>query len=69
MKVVLVEAYNFVGIVKRYHGLVRRAYYIIVIEIKDINRDIALQMAFKAINDLAGLDGLVPTFLVYSAYP
>ena len=26
-------------------------------------------MAFKAINDIAGLDGLVLTLLVYSAYP
>jgi hypothetical protein len=29
----------------------------------------ALQMAFKAINDTAGPDGLVPTLLVYSALP
>jgi hypothetical protein len=26
-------------------------------------------MAFKAINDTAGLDGIVPTLLVYSALP
>ena len=25
-------------------------------------------MAVKAVNDTAGLDGLVPTFLVYRAY-
>jgi hypothetical protein len=29
----------------------------------------ALQMAFKAINDSAGPDGLVPTLLVFRAYP
>jgi hypothetical protein len=29
----------------------------------------ALQMAFKAINDSAGPDGLVPTLLVFGAYP
>jgi hypothetical protein len=29
----------------------------------------ALQMTFKAINDLIRLNGLVPTLLVYSAYP
>src|SRR5690348_1952920 len=28
-----------------------------------------LQMAVKAVNDLAGPDGLVPTLLVYGAYP
>ena len=29
----------------------------------------ALQMTFKAINDSVGLEGLVPTLLVYDAYP
>jgi len=29
----------------------------------------ALQMTFKAINDSIRLEGLVPTLLVYSAYP
>jgi hypothetical protein len=29
----------------------------------------ALQIAFKAINDSAGPDGLVPTLLVYGALP
>ena len=28
-----------------------------------------LQMAFKAINDIASLEGLVPTLLVFGAYP
>ena len=26
-------------------------------------------MAFKAINDFTGLDGLIPTLLVFGAYP
>ena len=26
-------------------------------------------MAVKAVNDTAGLDGLIPTLLVYRAYP
>jgi hypothetical protein len=29
----------------------------------------ALQMAFKAINDIAGLNGIVLTLLVYGALP
>jgi len=29
----------------------------------------ALQMALKAINDTAGPEGLVPTLLVFRAYP
>jgi hypothetical protein len=67
-KGVLVKAYNSIGMVKRYHGPIRRAYQIIVSEIPELNKDIALQMAFKAINDSAGPDSLVPTLLVFGAY-
>ena len=69
IKIVPIEAHNSVGIVERYHGPIRRAYLIITAEIPDINRDMGLQMAFKAINDIAGPDGLIPTLLVYGAYP
>jgi len=69
IKIVPVEAHNSIGIVERYHGPIRRAYTIITTEIRDIDKDMALQMAFKAVNDSAGPDGLVPTLLVYGAYP
>ena len=55
--------------VERYYGPLRRIYYIITSKILEINKDIVLQMAFKAINDSAGLDGLIPTLLVFRAYP
>jgi hypothetical protein len=58
-----------VGIVKRYYKLIRRAYTIITTKIPNISKDIALQMAFKAINDIIRLNSLVFTLLVYSAYP
>ena len=38
-------------------------------ECKDIQKELALQMAVKAVNDTAGPDRLVPTLLVYRAYP
>jgi hypothetical protein len=38
-------------------------------EIKGINKDVVLQMAFKVINDTIGLDGIVPILLVYSTLP
>jgi hypothetical protein len=69
VKIIPVEAHNSIGIAERYHGPVRRAYQIIVVEIRDIDKDMALQMAFKAINDSAGPDGLIPTLLVFGAYP
>jgi hypothetical protein len=69
VKIVPVEAHNSVGIVERYHSPIRRAYLIITAEINGINKDTALQMAFKAINDSARPDGIVPTLLVYGALP
>ena len=71
VKEVPVEAHNSVGKVERYHAPLRRAYEIITAELKDehVDKDVILQMAVKAINDTAGLDGLVPTLLVFGAYP
>ena len=63
-----VKAHNSVGIVERYYGPLCRIYYIIIAELLDIGKDIALQMAFKVINDSAGPDGLIPTLLVFRAY-
>ena len=37
-------------------------------ELLDIGKDIALQMAFKAINNSVGPNGLIPTLLVFRAY-
>jgi hypothetical protein len=37
-------------------------------ELLDINKDIALQMAFKAINDSIGPNSLISTLLVFGAY-
>jgi len=54
--------------VERYYGPLRYIYYIIIAKLPDINKDIALQMAFKAINDSTGPNGLIPTLLVFRAY-
>ena len=64
-----VKAHNLVGIVERYYGPLCRIYYIIITELPDISKDMALQMAFKAINDSAGPNGLISTLLVFKAYP
>ena len=55
--------------VKCYYGPLYRIYHIITTELLDISKDIALQMAFKAINNFIGLDGLIFTLLVFRAYP
>jgi hypothetical protein len=70
-KSVPVEAHWSIGLVERYHTVVRRAYQIIQEELagSGIDRDIALQIAVKAVNDTAGPDGIVPTLLVFGAFP
>src|SRR6266702_6586022 len=65
---VLVKAHNLVRMVKRYYGPLCRIYHIITKELLDISKDIALQMAFKAINDSTGPNNFIPTLLVFKAY-
>ncbi len=64
-----IKAYNFIRIIKRYYKLICCIYLIIIAKIPNISKDIALQIAFKAINNIAGLNILVLILLVYSAYP
>jgi hypothetical protein len=66
-----IEAHNSVGKVERYHAPLRWAYEIICDEIgsKQIDKEMILQMAVKAVNNIAGLDGIIPTLLVFGAYP
>ena len=54
--------------VERYYGPLYRIYHIIIIELPDINKDIALQMAFKVINNSVVPNSLTPTLLVFRAY-
>ena len=65
------EAYNSISKVERYYTLLRQVYKIIRTELKEegINNEVYLQIAIKAINDTAGPNGLVPTLLVFRAYP
>ena len=42
VKIVPVESHNSIGIVERYNGPIRRVYSIIVTEIQDISKDMAL---------------------------
>lgn len=68
-KTVPVEAHWSIGIVERYHAVLRRAYTIIAVELPTLDKHQQLQMAVKALNDTAGPNGLVPTLLVFGAYP
>ncbi|KAF1936666.1 hypothetical protein EJ02DRAFT_506416 [Clathrospora elynae] len=69
-KQVPIEAHWSIGKVERYHAPLRRAYEILRAELDArTNNAAVLQMAVKAVNNTAGLDRLVPTLLVFGAYP
>ncbi|KAJ5754195.1 hypothetical protein N7533_003738 [Penicillium manginii] len=71
VKEVPAEAHNSVGKVERYHAPLHRAYEILREELKNknIDREMILQIAVKAINNSAGPDRIIPTLLVFGAYP
>jgi hypothetical protein len=71
VKEVPVEAHQSVGKVERYHAPLRRSYEIIWNETRGENlaKEVVLQIAVKAVNDTAGPNGLIPTLLVFGAYP
>ena len=65
-----VEAHWAVGKIERSHEPLRRAFDIISKEIGSFtDKHTILQMAIKALNDTAGPNGIVPTLLVFGAYP
>jgi len=64
----LIKAYNLVGIIKRYYKLICQAYSIITTKILNISKDIALQIAFKAINNIVRLNKIILILLIYNIY-
>jgi hypothetical protein len=65
-----IKTYSAIGKIEYYHAPLRRAYNIISIELDaSINKDIILQIAIKAINDTVSPDRIIPTVLVFDAYP
>jgi len=69
VKEVPIKAYNSIKKVERYYALLRRVYKIISLELEDASKELTLQIAVKAVNNSAGLNELIPTLLVFSAYP
>ena len=44
-------------------------YKIISLKLKGTSKELTLQIAIKAVNNSAGLDGLIFILLVFSTYP
>ncbi|KAI1006957.1 hypothetical protein K3495_g1266 [Podosphaera aphanis] len=70
VKQVPVEAHNSIGKVEQYHAPLKRAYEVIKAELPATTPpELVLSMAVKPVNDTVGPNGLVPTLLVFGAYP
>jgi hypothetical protein len=70
VKEIPVKAYNSIGKIERYHGPLKRAFEVITADLGiSLAPEYVLQMAVKAVNDTAGHDNFVPTFLVFGTYP
>ena len=71
IKKVPVEAYNSVSKIEQYHGLLQQTYEILSkkLLLLLIKKEVILQMAVKAVNNSAGLDRIIPTLLIFRAYP
>ena len=54
--------------VKCYYSPFYHIYHIIITELLDISKDIALQIVFKAINNFTGLNSFIFILLVFKAY-
>ena len=67
-KIVLVEAHWSIRKVKYYYIVLRYIYQIVSKELPDLNKEMALQIAIKAINNIAGLNGLILTLLIFSTF-
>ena len=68
---VLVKAYNSISKVERYYALLRRLYEILQDELqnKKLDKEVILQIAIKAINDIARLNKLILILLIFGLYP
>jgi len=69
VKEVPVKVYNSIRKVEQYYTPLRRVYKIISLELENASKELTLQIAVKAVNNSAGPDRLIPTLLVFSAYP
>ena len=68
-KTIPVEAHWSIKKVKHYYIVLRCTYQIVSKELPNLNKEMALQMAIKAINDIVGPNRLILTLLVFSTFP
>ncbi len=64
-----VEAHNSISKVEQYYTPVRRVYELFLKSFPEISKEERLALSVKYVNNTVGLDGLVPTLLVFGIYP
>ena len=64
-----VESHNSIGPGERYHAPLRRIYQKIRYDFPNLNSNITLRIAVKAMNDTMNPEGLVPSYLVFGIIP
>ena len=69
VKEVPIKVHNSIRKVEWYYIPLYRVYKIISLKLKGASKELTLQMAIKAVNNSASLDGLIPILLVFGAYP
>ena len=68
MKNVIIEVNYPIELVEFYHSLLCQISIIITAELFGMKSEFALQISFKAINDLVKPNGLILTLLVFGTY-
>jgi hypothetical protein len=66
---IAVEQASSMGIGERIHGPLRRTFLKLKLQHPTAPKELLLDVALKGYNDSAGINGLVPTVLVYGAFP
>jgi hypothetical protein len=69
LRVQPVDAHELIGLVERYHHVVREAYRCITLDTPSLSSESRLSMTMRAVNDSSGPDGLIPTLLVSECIP
>ncbi|CAL3965637.1 unnamed protein product [Diplocarpon coronariae] len=68
LKLVLIKAHYSIGKVERYHRPLRCAFKIIIAKHPRLSDDKRLQIAIKAVNNIARPNRIIPTLLIFKAY-
>ena len=69
VEIVPKEAHHKIGLLERYHKVVRNVYNKLKADEPSMDKHLRLSTTFRCVNDSVGPDGIVPTLLVFGSYP